>query len=644
MGLFVTWPRESGVARLAETEVAAADSGPSAADVRILSNDVGDARDTTQPSTKTPTSRMARNTEAARLVKAEAARISAENAARNAPFDGVSQSRTRHMHCVQKGQARKDGAIEGATQEANAEDCQQRCRCLEGCDFFTFWTDGQCHVQTKDSMPFSAPLAVSGPPSCEHDAREDLPPSIDLPQVKPQPDGFVGPKVYVYQLPGRFRNWGQETSCGWEPDCIFGGPPVRVHGVDIWASSQFHMPLMLYYRFLHYPWLTRNVDDADVFIIPAYNLRPSPELPCANNSDLFETLYQLNPKLKDDAWAASKAPRHLLMDARGWETCRYMWELSMPFRLAHRINIELNGLMEDGPEGWTYNKPFVWYQFPYPAVYHGPALSTPAKLRLARLAASSPSSPSSPWSRYLWSFSGTGRGLAGHLRSLLIKECTKCNRCGKVTQVSEVTGSVQQQKDRVAEYARLSAIKLQSVFCAEPPGDSVTRKSLIDSIVLGCIPVIFVHQELDMFEAFATAEEFAEAVVFVPEAELMGPEGAISLWGKGTFHEHSAQWRKLKRLYPQRAEVFEALRPQQSAETREKRLRALFPKPKSITSVLASISEEEIQAKQRALAKISHRFVIGLDDSSEDALRILLNRIVSNDKLVAKRNRQSTLS
>lgn len=35
------------------------------------------------------------------------------------------------------------------------------------------------------------------------------------------------------------------------------------------------------------------------------------------------------------------------MDARGWETCRYMWELSMPFRLARRINIELNGLMEE---------------------------------------------------------------------------------------------------------------------------------------------------------------------------------------------------------------------------------------------------------------------------------------------------------
>ena len=92
-------------------------------------------------------------------------------------------------------------------------------------------------------------------------------------------------------------------------------------------------------------------------------------------------------------------------------------------QILHCLHVLPSHTLEDGPEGWTYNKPFVWYQFPYPAVYHGPALSTPAKLRLA--------SPSSSGSRYLWSFSGTGRGLAGHLRSLLIKECTKCNRTDK---------------------------------------------------------------------------------------------------------------------------------------------------------------------------------------------------------------------
>lgn len=215
-------------------------------------------------------------------------------------------------------------------------------------------------------------------------------------------------------------------------------------------------------------------------------------------------------------------------------------------------------------------------------------------------------------------------------------------RCGKVTKISEVTGSPQQSQ--IKDYEALSAIKLQSIFCPEPPGDSVTRKSLLDSIVLGCIPIIFVHQELDMFEAFVTAEEFAEAVLYVPEAEILGSEGKISLWGTGTFHEMSKTWRRFKKLYPRSASVFDALAPHHTKEQRETRIRELFPKNRSMLDILTSMSEEEIQEKQRALAKISHRFVIGLDDSSEDSVRILLNRIASNDALVAQRNRESTLS
>ena len=59
------------------------------------------------------------------------------------------------------------------------------------------------------------------------------------------------------------------------------------------------MPLMLHYRALHSAHRTRDVDDADVFLIPAYNFKPSPEVPCANGTDLFETLAELNPRLKD---------------------------------------------------------------------------------------------------------------------------------------------------------------------------------------------------------------------------------------------------------------------------------------------------------------------------------------------------------
>ena len=47
----------------------------------------------------------------------------------------------------------------------------------------------------------------------------------------------VGPKVYLYDLPPRFQNWGHGPEC-WSADCVFGGPPVKVQGVEIWGSSQ----------------------------------------------------------------------------------------------------------------------------------------------------------------------------------------------------------------------------------------------------------------------------------------------------------------------------------------------------------------------------------------------------------------------
>ena len=38
-----------------------------------------------------------------------------------------------------------------------------------------------------------------------------------------------------------------------------------------------------------------------------------------------------------------------------------------------------------------------------------------------------------------------------------------------------------------------------------------------------------------MFEAFFDASDFAEAVLFVPEAKLLGAKGPISIFGSGTF-------------------------------------------------------------------------------------------------------------
>ncbi|CAE7221099.1 GT11 [Symbiodinium natans] len=521
------------------------------------------------------------------------------------------------------------------SKESSALACQKQCQCTEHCTAFTYWQNGDCHAQTDKAPRMRALEAVTGPAFCPGAPAGALLPerAPDLPKMQTAPDRYEGPKVYVYELPERFRNGGKDSAC-FTVDCVFGGPPMVVQGVEIWASNQFHMPRMLYYRFMNSPRRTKDINEADVFFVPAYSFKPSEETPCADGGDLFNTLFQLNPSLQDPAWGTEKASRHLFADARGWETCNYMWQLAMPFRMFHRVNIELNGLEETGPEGWTDGKPFIWYQFPYPAVYHGHADATPAKLR------------SRGFARYLWSFTGTGRGIAGHLRSVITEQCNRCTRCGRETNLPEVNGAVTTEEGD--SYRRIAEVKLQSTFCLEPPGDTVTRKSLVDSIVLGCIPVVFEHQELDMYEPFLSAEQFAAVALFVPEAEVVGGDAKVSIWAIGTYggkttRSINKKMRQLQKLYPEYSELLEALHPRFTQQERWDQVKRIFPKPTPIVDILSRLSEEDVRNKQEALALVAHRLVIGMDDSSEDAVRILLDNIVSNDAEAVAVERKSDL-
>jgi len=46
-------------------------------------------------------------------------------------------------------------------------------------------------------------------------------------------------------------------------------------------------------------------------------------------------------------------------------------------------------------------------------------------------------------------------------------------------------------------------------YCPAPPGDSVTRKSLFDSLVSGCVPVLFAKASLRQYLWFFTENEVA---------------------------------------------------------------------------------------------------------------------------------------
>jgi hypothetical protein len=47
-------------------------------------------------------------------------------------------------------------------------------------------------------------------------------------------------------------------------------------------------------------------------------------------------------------------------------------------------------------------------------------------------------------------------------------------------------------------------------YCPAPPGDSITRKSLFDSLVAGCVPVLFAKASLRQYLFFFTEEEVSD--------------------------------------------------------------------------------------------------------------------------------------
>ena len=426
------------------------------------------------------------------------------------------------------------------------------------------------------------------------------------------------PKVYVYELPSRFGNgslpfpvWhdfaNKQRPEQWTDDVVFEGPPSDVEGYPVWGHDGTRIPIMLQYRIVKSHQRTFDVDEADVFFIPAYQFKyPKPIEKCAETKDLVETLIKLNPKLKDQAWVREKGPRHLLAGG-SMNMCDYMYEDQLPqLRSAVRINREIS--LDDGEKRWTKDLPWRWYQFPYPSAFHGPTKNIPALHRPRGMA------------QWLWGFSGTVAGLAKPLRKRLIEECRSDSKCTHYD-----------FKDRnfrgTVDVIGTTKQKLHSTFCLEPPGDTLLRKSLLDSVGAGCIPVLFEHQSLDIYQPLVTPEEWAKATVFIPEVQLVDPKD-WSKWATASFEVNSS-WEELQKLYPEHASLLRAADPKHSKSKRLAKINELVPKRSSVSSILRGISEEELRQKQAALAEIAPRLVIGLDDSFEDAVSTLLRHVAA---------------
>ncbi len=62
---------------------------------------------------------------------------------------------------------------------------------------------------------------------------------------------------------------------------------------------------------------------------------------------------------------------------------------------------------------------------------------------------------------------------------------------------------------------------LRSQYCPAPPGDSITRKSLFDALLGGCVPVLFAKASFTQYLWFFTKDDLDEVAVFIPKQMIL---------------------------------------------------------------------------------------------------------------------------
>ncbi|KAH6556060.1 hypothetical protein KP509_1Z207600 [Ceratopteris richardii] len=94
----------------------------------------------------------------------------------------------------------------------------------------------------------------------------------------------------------------------------------------------------------------------------------------------------------------------------------------------------------------------------------------------------------------------------------------------------------------------------KSVFCLQPKGDSATRKGLFDSIIAGCIPVLFANETAYLQYQWHLPPDPASYSVYIPETDLATEKGTttnvITLLSQLPYTRIKHMQRNIRNLIP----------------------------------------------------------------------------------------------
>ncbi|XP_019155900.1 PREDICTED: xyloglucan-specific galacturonosyltransferase 1 [Ipomoea nil] len=290
--------------------------------------------------------------------------------------------------------------------------------------------------------------------------------------------------VYVYELPAKF-NKDLVSQCGdmmpWENLCKYFnngamGEPIEKLGRGWYQTHQYSLEFIFHSLLLNHPCRVYNQNEAKLFYVPFYGGLDILRWHFKNNVShaLKDSLgLELVRWLESQpAWFKKSGKDHVFVLGKiSWDFRRkdgYNW--GSRFLELDEMQNPMKLLIERQP--WHLNDIGV----PHPTYFHPQSDEDIISWQHKTITSNR---------RSLVSFAGAARpGSPGNIRSILIKQCTINHEKCRFLDCARGSGGCDHPESIINLF-------MESEFCLQPPGDSPTRKSVFDSLVAGCIPVLF---------------------------------------------------------------------------------------------------------------------------------------------------------
>ncbi|XP_010431721.1 PREDICTED: xyloglucan-specific galacturonosyltransferase 1-like [Camelina sativa] len=296
-----------------------------------------------------------------------------------------------------------------------------------------------------------------------------------------KPRSCEGQGVYVYDLPSKFNKdllgecsdmvpWA--NFCSYFKNDAF-GELIETLGKGWFKTHQYSLEPIFHSRVLKHPCRVYDESKAKLFYVPFYGgidvLRWHFKNVSEDVKDVLaiEVVKWLGSK---QSWRKNAGKDHVFVLGKiSWDFRRndkFSWGSSLLEMQEMKNPTKL--LIERNP--WEANDVAI----PHPTYFHPKTDDDIANWQNKIIGKPR---------RSLISFAGGARpGKPDSIRSILIDQCKSSpNQC----RFLNCTAGGCDKPETVIELFR------DSEFCLQPPGDSPTRKSIFDSLILGCIPVIF---------------------------------------------------------------------------------------------------------------------------------------------------------